>query len=191
MTRAVTMYRMARLDALATVAAVLISGLAAGRLISPALYVVTVLVAVLVFRGARGATDGDAPFNDGAFPPGRLSTRVGDALERTGDTDAHRLLVGVIAQARPPFIRARNQLDERETRDKVSSLVEACCATAESLAELDRAIGAAPPNAAASARAEEMRQRIVGQLTGVAARQAAAEELRGLRASSAGGAASR
>jgi hypothetical protein len=165
---------LARPDALLTLAAVLVSGLAAGQLVSPALFVTTTLVAVMVWRGTREPSarlSGDPHSDDLAYLPGDLSSRAREALARCGEGDGHRLLLAVVVQARPLFARDRAQLDERaerETLENVSSLVEACCGTAESLAELDRTFGASSQNADVAARFAQMRQRLVEQLSGAA-----------------------
>lgn len=158
-------------EVMVTLVAVLVSGFIAAHFVSPTLYVATMLVVLLVWSGTRDVAAPVAPGDDFAFLPAPLDGRVSEALGRVGDGDARRLLVAVIAQARPLFTRGRQQLDDRaeaETRENVSSLVDACCATAESLAELDRAVGAARTNPDASARAAPMRQRLVDHLTGAA-----------------------
>jgi len=103
---------------------------------------------------------------DLGFIPNDLRPRVQETLARCGDSAA-RSLLGVIAQARPLLTRERPQLDERaerETRENVLSLLEACCATAQSLTDLDRALAAAPENVNASPRALQVRQRLADQL---------------------------
>jgi hypothetical protein len=171
MTRASPMPGDVRPDALLTLAAVLLVGFVAGRLVSPSMYVATALVAVLVWRGTRERATDDSRGDDLAFLPNDLRTRASEALARCGDGDARRLLLVVITQARPLFTRNRTQLDERaerETRENVSSLVDACCVTAELLADLDRAIVAAPQGSDASARAPQLRQRLADHLGGAA-----------------------
>lgn len=161
----------ARSDALVTIGAVLLIGFAAGRLVSPSIYVATILVAFLVWRGTRESAVADARADDMSFLPHALQPRTRAALERCGDGQARRLLLGVIAQARPLFMRERAQLDERaeqETLENVSSLVEACCATAESLGDLDRAMAASTQSPDAAARATQMRERLADQLSGAA-----------------------
>ena len=171
MTRITTLRVDARFDALLTLAAVLLVGFFAGRLVSPSLYVATALVAVLVWRGTTERTMNDSRADDLAFLPDELRARASDALTRCGDGDARRLLLVVVTQARPLLTRSRAQLDERaerETRENVSSLVDACCATAELLADLDRAIAASPQKPDATARAPQLRQRLADHLGGAA-----------------------
>jgi hypothetical protein len=165
---------LARPDAFLTLAAVLVSGFAAGQLVSPALFVTTALVAWMVWRGTREPSarfPNDSRGDDLAFLPGDLSARTREALARCGEGDGHRLLLAVVVQSRPLFARDRSQLDERaerETLENVSSLVEACCGTAESLADLDRTFGASGQSADVAARVAQMRQRLVEQLSGAA-----------------------
>jgi len=155
-----------RVDVMLTLGAVLCFGFAAGRLVSPTMYVATALAALLVWRGTRATGINDPRSDDLGFIPNDLRPRVQETLARCGDSAA-RSLLGVIAQARPLLTRERPQLDERaerETRENVLSLLEACCATAQSLTDLDRALAAAPENVNASPRALQVRQRLADQL---------------------------
>ena len=160
-----------RADAALTLGAVLLFGFAAGRLVAPTLYVATALVALLVWRGTRAAAVTDPRIDELSFIPNDLRSRVRETLDRCGEGVARRSLLGVIAQAKPLLTRARPQLDERaeqETRENVLSLLEACCATAQSLAELDVAMAASQENSNASPRAVQVRQRLADQLANAA-----------------------
>ena len=157
--------------AVVNLAAVLLSGFAAAHFVSGSLGVATGLVAFLVWRGAREPVDADGHILDLGSLPSGVRSRVHDALEHCGGSDARRMLIAVTSQARSVLTRASTQLDEsaeRETRANISSLVEACCSTAESLADLDGASGTLSQNADAAARASAMRQRLADQLAGAA-----------------------
>lgn len=156
-----------RADGMLTLAAVLLFGFAAGRLVSSALYVATALVAFLVWRGARANAADDSGIAELEYVPTPLRSRVKEALRRCGESAARRSLLDVMAQARPLLMRERPQLDdraERETRENVLSLLQACCTTAQSLADLDRAIAASAGNSDASPQALQVRQRLADQL---------------------------
>ena len=166
-----TSWHVAATPASLTLAAVLVTGATAGRLVSPALYATTALAALLVWRGTRERPTDDGHTDNLAYLPKDLSSRVSEALDHCGEGDARRLLLAVVAQARPLFTRNRAQLDEaaeRQTIENVSSLIDACCATAESLANLDHAMNASRASADVAARANEMRRRLSGQLAGAA-----------------------
>ena len=157
-----------RADVAGTLAGVVVCGLAAGRLVSPALYVATALVILLVWRGTRTIATTDSGTDELTFLPNDLRSRVNETLHRCGESAARRSLLGVIAQARPLLTRQRSQLDERaehETRENVLSLLDACCANAQSLSDLDGAIAASQANGTASPQALQVRQRLADQLT--------------------------
>ena len=130
-----------------TIAAVLASGAWASVVVSPFLILPTFAVALILARAARvergprvlrAAAEG----SDFADLPEPLRATVIDALGCIPEGDARRLLIGVIAQSRPILSTRSVALDaerEAETRNNVVALVDACCATAIELAQVDAA----------------------------------------------------
>jgi hypothetical protein len=140
------------LGAAITIVAVLTSGMWASVASSPLVLAPTLAVAWMLVRAERAARRGRLPIlaaggSDFADLPESLRATVIDALARVPVGDAHKLLFGVVVQARPVLSARSAALDERreaETRANVVSLVDACCATAIELAQVDAAAASAP-----------------------------------------------
>jgi hypothetical protein len=132
-------------------AAVMLVGTFAAMTVSPLFWLATLIVAVMIARAARGATQSSATsleFRE--FSPALRET-VDRAIAQLPDGDARRLLFDALVQARPllaPHAAALDERRESETRENVCSLVEACCTTALELARLDLASAARDPAAA-------------------------------------------
>jgi hypothetical protein len=134
-----------------TIVAVLASGVWASVAVSPLLIAPTLAVAWILVRAERAERTGQMPNltaggSDFADLPESLRAVVIDACVHLPIGDARKLLLGVVAQARPILSAKSVALDERreaETRANVVSLVGACCATAIELAHLDAAAATA------------------------------------------------
>ncbi len=128
-------------SAILLVYAIAITGGVAAYRVSPALWFVTPVVAWIVLRAAaREALQLDAVGVNIRELPDALRDRVRSAFAQLPDGDARRLLLGVINQARLVFGRGESRFDaaeERQLAEHVTSLVDACCATAADLARLD------------------------------------------------------
>jgi hypothetical protein len=161
-------------------AAIVVSGFAAARLASPALWVVTPVVAALIFRAARrDAPIPRAQWLDLAELPAALRERVGSTFNQLPEGDARGLLLAVVNQARLLFGRGESRFDaaeERQLNEHVSGLVDACCVTAGDLARLDQFSMDAQSGTARTdlvARAAKARELFHGRLTSAAAALAA------------------
>ncbi|MGH7620781.1 MAG: hypothetical protein ACREMU_00410, partial [Gemmatimonadaceae bacterium] len=135
--------------------------------VSPFVILPTFAVALILARAARidrgprvlGAA---AEGSDFADLPEPLRATVIDALDRLPEDDARKLLMGVIAQSRPILSTRSVALDadrEAETRDNVVALVDACCATAIELAQVDAAATASGVTANAELAAKTVAAR--------------------------------
>jgi hypothetical protein len=137
----VTLQRVAPPTAI-LVYAILATGIAAAYRVSPALWIVTPVVAWMIYRA--GLRDATAPERQGVdireLPEG-LRQRVRSAFAQLPEGDARRLLLGVVNQARLVFARRESAFDaaeEEQLAEHVTGLVEACCTTAADLARLDQ-----------------------------------------------------
>jgi hypothetical protein len=128
-------------SAILLVYAIAITGGVAAYRVSPALWFVTPVVAWIVLRAAaREALQLDAVGVNIRELPDALRDRVRSAFAQLPDGDARRLLLGLINQARLVFGRGESRFvaaEERQLAEHVTSLVDACCATAADLARLD------------------------------------------------------
>jgi hypothetical protein len=130
-------------SAIILVYAILGAGLAAAYQVAPVLWLVTPVVAWIVLRAAvkdaRRSVTGGIDIRE--FP-GLLRETVRSTFAQLpeGQGDARRLLLSVINQARLLFGRGDSRFDanaDRQLREHVAGLVEACCSTALDLARLD------------------------------------------------------
>ena len=169
-----TVYR-ARLPAatLFTIVAVLASGAWASIAVSPLVMPTALVIAWILGRAALGERAAWTPTvaaegSDFADFPDALRARVIDALARLPEGDARKLLIGVIAQSRPILSTRSVALDaerEAETRTNVVALVDACCATAIELAQVDTAAASNPSsNADLAAKTAAARALLVKRL---------------------------
>lgn len=129
------------------VCAIVVAGTVAGARVSPAMWLLTILVAAAMLHGA--AKDADAAVAAGVdireLPPA-LRERVRSTFAQLPEGDARRLLLSVVNQARLVFLRDDSRFDageERQLTEHVAGLVEACCHTADDLARLDQFTGTA------------------------------------------------
>ena len=122
--------------------AILVTGLLAAYQVTPVLWFVTPAVAWIVLRAAvRDARQPAVAGLDIRELPDLLRTQVRSTFAQLPDGDARRLLLAVVNQARLLFGRDDSRFDpseEKLLREHVSSLVEACCATAADLARIDQ-----------------------------------------------------
>lgn len=163
--------------------AVGVTGAAAAFRVSPALWVVTPVVAWVILRAAlrdARAVASDAPAVEIRELPAALRERVRSTFIQLPEGDARRLLLAVVNQARLVFGRADSRFDptsDQELAEHVTGLVEACCTTASDLARLDQFASTATADAAARvdlvARATKARELYRERLTHAA--QALAE----------------
>ena len=157
--------------------AILLSGAAAAYVAMPTLWIVTPVVAALVYFSARRAASVQVSAAlSGELPP-HVQHAIDVAIDRLPLGEARRLLANVVRQARPLFAERTSSFDpekERETRASVVDLVHAACETALELWRLD---GAAPRAAAGDAavsgdlsvRYQRARAEIVSRLRDAAA----------------------
>ena len=130
--------------------AVIIAGLAATVMVSPAFFVTTILVMAILTRAARAEAASLSPSKgspDLIDLPDDLRRIVDAALAAVPDGDARRLLLGVIVQARPILASRSTTFDaaaESASRSNVESLVSACCGTAIDLSRLDAVSSSKP-----------------------------------------------
>lgn len=145
--------------ALATIMAILLSGAAAGAIISPIFYATTLLLAGWLVRAETSAPatpTRDIPAAVGDLPPA-LQASVTSALRDLPEGEARTQLLGLVADARPLYVSPSTRFDEREeheTRRNVDDLIDACCASALELSSIDSVVSATParvPRAAGAA----------------------------------------
>jgi hypothetical protein len=139
--------------------AIICVGAAAASIAMPMLWLVTPIVAGLVYVSARRATRApvQAP-NDGELPL-HVQQALDDAIDRLPLGEPRQLLADIVRQARPLFADRESTFDkdmERETHQNVIDLVNASCETALDLWRLD---GAAPKAANADAELSQRYQR--------------------------------
>jgi hypothetical protein len=157
--------------------AILLAGISAAYRVSPAMWIVTPVVAWVVLRAAvRDGQLPGAPHVDVRELPGSLRERVRAAFAELPAGDARRLLLGVVNQARLVFSRDESRFDaseEGQLREHVTGLVEACCTTAIDLSRLDQFTTATGDGAATRgdlvARASKARELFRDRLTNAAA----------------------
>jgi len=132
------------------VLAVIIAGMAATVMVSRVFFVTTILMLSILTRAARAeaaTVSPPRPKSDFLDLPQDLRSVVDAALAAIPEGDARRLLLGVIAQARPILGSRSTTFDpaaESASRENVESLVSACCGTAIDLSRLDAASSAKP-----------------------------------------------
>ena len=137
-------------------AAIVVAGTTAAYRVSPVMWIATPVVAWVILRAA--ARDGQlpgAPDVDVRELPGALRERVRSTFAELPAGDARRLLLGVVNQARLVFSRDESRFDateERQLREHVAGLVDACCTTALDLSRLDQFT--APTSDGASTRGD-------------------------------------
>jgi hypothetical protein len=126
-----------------TIAAVLIAGLTAGFTVSPIILVATLLMVVFLANGLFRQNDASLATTDwAAFAPD-VARQLAATLEALPEGVARRALLETAVSARSLLASASNLLDathERATRDHVERLVEASCASALELAQIDDAL---------------------------------------------------
>ena len=159
--------------ALLTLAAVLGSGAWASVAVSPLVMIPTLAITWILARAALRERAAWTPSvvaegSDYADLPDTLRAAVVDALARLPEGDARKLLVGVIVQCRPILSTRSVALDaarEAETRANVVALVDACCATAIELAQVDAATASSSTsNAELAAKSSAARTLLVKRL---------------------------
>ena len=133
--------------------AIVLSGAAAAIVALPMLWIVTPVMAALVYFSARQASSVPLVVDAlaGELPP-HVQHAIDQAIDRLPLGEPRQLLANVVRQARPLFAERQSAFDaetERETRANVTALVNAACETALDLWRLD---GAAPRVAPAGAR---------------------------------------
>ena len=158
-------------------AAIVVAGITAAYRVSPAMWIVTPVVAWVILRAA--ARDGQlpgAPDVDVRELPAPLRERVRAVFAELPAGDARRLLLGVVNQSRLVFSRDESRFDaseERQLREHVTGLVDACCTTALDLSRLDQFTAATGDGAASRgdlvARATKARELFRDRLTNAAA----------------------
>jgi hypothetical protein len=167
--------------ALVTIMAIILSGAAAGAIVSPVFYATTVLLAGLLVRAesnAQGMTSRAKPRSISDLPPA-LQATVTAALNALPEGEARRQLLGLIADARPLYAARSTRFDESEEREQsgdVNDLIEACCETALELNTIDSVVSATParapraagaaatPSSEVNARLASAREVLVGRL---------------------------
>ena len=130
---------------LLTMTAVLVAGTTAAVKISPVLFLTTFVVLAMIARGAHLARIARSAAVELDDLPASLQSVVARTIEELPDAEPRRLLLNVLAQARPLFASRTATLDARQedlTRENVRALVEACCVTALELSRLDVASAA-------------------------------------------------
>jgi hypothetical protein len=135
--------------ALVTIIAVVLTGAAAGALVSPVFYVTTVLLALLFVRAEIRPNVRDDQIELGNLPPALQSSAVA-ALRELPEGEARMQLLGLIADARPLYATPSTTFDEREereTRKDVDDLIDACCESALELSTIDAVVSATPARA--------------------------------------------
>ena len=125
--------------------AIVLTGAVAAYVALPMLWIVTPVMAGLVYFSARQASFVPAPAIElaGELPP-HVQYNIYQAIDRLPLGEPRQLLANVVRQARPLFAERQSAFDaetERETRANVIALVNAACETALDLWRLD---GAAP-----------------------------------------------
>lgn len=124
--------------------AIVCVGTATAAIAMPMLWLVTPVLAALVYVSARHAAHPAVPKVPlGAFPI-HLQRLLDEAIDRLPLGEPRRLLADIVRQARPLFADRESAFDadmERTTREDVIDLVSASCETALELSRLD---GAAP-----------------------------------------------
>jgi hypothetical protein len=152
-------------------------GVAAAQEAAPSLWVVWPMVAWVILAAiVRDARRAVVPGVDIPELPPALRQRVRSAFAQLPDGDARRLLLGVVNQARLVFARGESRFDaseEKQLREHVSGLVDACCATAADLGRLDQFTSAPVGDASARTdlvtRAAKARELFRDRLTNAAA----------------------
>jgi hypothetical protein len=131
------------------VAAVAITGMIAGTLADGSLYLATPLALLLVYRGAVRHAQALEASDLYAHPdlPNRARRAVEEAAERLPLGEARVLLARVVTQAVLLFQAHETSVgasaDDHGMLDDVTELVESACTSAEQLALLQAATGAA------------------------------------------------
>ncbi len=124
--------------------AIICTGAAAASIAMPMLWIVTPVVATLVYVSARCAARPPMPVVDDGELPMHVQLALDEAIDRLPLGEARQLLANIVRQARPLFAQRESSFDAamvRGTRDDVIDLVTAACETALELWRLD---GAAP-----------------------------------------------
>jgi hypothetical protein len=136
--------------------AIVVAGVTAAYRVFPAMWIATPVVAWVIFRAAtRDGQLPGAPDVDVRELPGALRERVRSAFAELPAGDARRLLFAVVNQVRLVFSRDESRFDaneERQLREHVTGLVDACCTTAFDLSRLDQFT--APTNDGAASRGD-------------------------------------
>jgi hypothetical protein len=161
----------------ALVVAVAMAGVTAAYMVSPVMWLATPMVLWVILRAAvrEGQLPG-TPDVDIRELPAPLRERVRSAFAELPAGDARRLLLAVVNQARLVFSRDESRFDageERQLREHVTGLVDACCSTAFDLSRLDQftapATEGATTRADLVARASKARELFHDRLTDAAA----------------------
>ncbi len=131
-----------------TIMAVLMTGAAAGAIVSPIVFATTLLLAGLMVRSVMQSQQNPrvATIDVSNLPP-TLQATVASALNDLPDGAARGQLLGLLAEAHPLYAMQSTTFDEREergTRRHVDELIDACCASALELHTIDAAVAAAP-----------------------------------------------
>ena len=166
--------------------AIVVGGVTAAAFVSPALLIVTPIVAGIILRAAL--EDGRIPGSpnvDIRELPAALRERVRSAFTQVPAGDARRLLLDVVNQARLVFGRDESRFgsnerdvsrfdatEEQRLREHVGGLVDACCTTALDLSRLDEFTAPAPSAGTVrsdlTARAAKARELFRDRLTNAA-----------------------
>lgn len=159
------------------IVAVAMAGFMAAYVVSPVMWLATPMVLWVILRAA--VRDGPLPGNldvDIRELPAPVRERVRSAFAELPAGDARRLLLGVVNQARLVFSRDESRFDaseERQLREHVTGLVDACCSTAFDLRRLDQFTAPESDGAAMRtdlvARASKARELFRDRLTNAAA----------------------
>lgn len=168
--------------ALVTIMAIVLAGAAAGTIVSPVFYVTTFLLAGALLRAqtaSKPALVRETPDAVDILPPA-LQASVTAALQELPAGEARGQLLRLIADAHPLYASPSTRFDEREereTRNNVDELIDACCASALELSAIDSVVSANParlprgagtsstPSGEVNARLASARQLMVKRLS--------------------------